>query len=129
MKRKSQEAHNEQQHFVEGGAPITVGVPAFGHCNPHCKHGEADAEAEPEPARGLTSTRHYVSPLVPERRRRTLVALMHGRGTATALSEEKPDDRANLSRNDESEREQDIALGVVGLGGFYRNGDIREANV
>ena len=46
-----------------------------------------------------------------------------------ARSENKPHERANLSRNDESEREQDIALGVVGLGSFYRNADIREADV
>ena len=129
MKRERQKAHNEQQHFVEGGAPITVDVPAFGHCNPHCKRGEADAEAKPEPMHGLTPASHYVSPLVPEPRRRALVGLTHSRGTATALSENKPDERANLSRNDESEREQDIALGVVGLGNFYRNADIREADV
>ena len=114
---------------MEGGAPITVDVPVFGHRDPHCERGKANANTEPEPVHGLTPARHYVSLLVPEPRRRALVGLTHSRGTATALSENKPDERANLSRNDESEREQDIALGVVGLGSFYRNADIREANV
>jgi hypothetical protein len=41
-----------------------------------------------------------------------------------ARSENKPHQRANLSRNDESECEQDIAFGVIGLGWSGRQGDI-----
>ena len=123
VKRKSQEAHNEQQHFVEGGALIAVDVPVFGHSDPHCECGKAEAEAEPEPARGLTPVQHYGDPLMPEACRRALLGPAQSRGTAMARSEHEPHERANLSRNDESECEQDIAFGVIGLGCFGRQAD------